>query len=106
LPAIEDTLAEVEPWTGIVLAELLIGLDRQSLATAYLEKSLRSENMMVRLQAMETIVVTDLLDPVLKPAIAAMVPDDPDDRPYDARLARYVLQRYENDQAATSGGSN
>ena len=80
---------------GIVLAELLIGLDRQSLATAYLTESLRSENMMVRLQVMETIVETDLLDPALKPAIEAIVPEDPNDRPYDGRLARYVMQLYE-----------
>jgi len=105
LPNIEDLLAEVEPWTGIVLAELLIRLDRQALATPYLAKSLKSDNMMVRLQAMETIVETGLLDPALKPAIAAMVPDDPDERPYDARLGRYVLQLYENDQAAIGGGS-
>jgi len=105
LPIVDKVLGQVEPWTGIVLAELLIGLDRQPDATQYLEQALRSENLMVRLQAMETIVETDLLDPALKPAIAAMVPDDPDDRPYDARLARYVLQRYENDQAATSGRS-
>jgi hypothetical protein len=52
---------------------------------------------MVRLQAMETIVETGLLDPALKPAIEAIVPADPDDRPYDGRLARYVMQLYEND---------
>jgi hypothetical protein len=51
---------------------------------------------MVRLQAMETIVETGLADPFLKPSIEAMVPDDPTQRPYDGRLARYVLQRYEN----------
>ena len=105
LPIVDDVLAEVEPWTGIVLAELMIRLDRQASATAYLEKSLQSDNLMVRLQAMETIVETGLLDPALKPAIAAMVPDDPDERPYDARLGRYVLQLYDNDQAATSDGS-
>ncbi len=105
LPTIENTLEQVEPWTGIVLAELLVGFDQQSHAIPYLEQALQSENLMVRLQAMETIVETDLLDPALKTAIAAMVPDDPDDRPYDARMARYVLQLYENDQATTGGGS-
>ncbi len=105
LPAIESALQDVAPWTGVVLAETLIGLDRQSLATPYLGEAMRSQNMMVRLQAMETIVETDLLDPDLKPAIEAMVPEDPDERPYDARLGRYVLQLYENDQAANGGGS-
>ena len=60
-----------------------------------LEK-LRSENLMVRLQAMETIVETGLLDPELKPAIEALIPADPDERPYDGRMARYVMQLYED----------
>ena len=51
---------------------------------------------MVRLQAMETIVETGLADPALKPAIEALVPEDPEQRPYDGRLARYVMQRYED----------
>jgi N-sulfoglucosamine sulfohydrolase len=94
LPVIEDLLEQVEPWTGIVLAEILIGFERRAPAVAYLEKSLHSDNLMVRLQAMETIVDTGLLDPVLKPAIEALVPADPDKRPYDGRLARYLMQRY------------
>ena len=96
LPVIEIALDEVEPWTGVVLAELLIGLNQVSTAARYLEGALNSENLMVRLQAMETIVETGLADPFLKPSIEAMVPDDPTQRPYDGRLARYVLQRYEN----------
>ena len=103
LPVIEEWLAKVEPWTAVVLAELLIHLDRQSLATEYLGAALGSDNLMIRLQAMETIVETDLTDPTLKLAIEAMVPEDPDDRPYDGRLARYVMQRYEDDQAADGG---
>jgi len=96
LPVIEGALEQVEPWTGIVLAETLIGLDRLAPATRYLEEALHSENLMVRLQAMETIVETGLVDPALKPAIAALVPDDPRQRPYDGRLARYVMQLYEH----------
>jgi hypothetical protein len=96
LPAIENALEQVEPWTGIVLAEALIGLHQTDPATRYLGESLRSENLMIRLQAMETIVETELLDPALKPVIEAMVPEDPDQRPYDGRLARYVIKRYEN----------
>ena len=49
---------------------------------------------------------TDLLDPSLKSAIEAIVPADPADRPYDGRLARYVMQLYENDGAADGGGSS
>ena len=97
LPAIESALQDVAPWTGVVLAETLIGLDRQSLATPYLGEAMRSQNMMVRLQAMETMVETNLLDPALRTAIEALVPDDPSERPYDARMARYVLQLYGND---------
>jgi N-sulfoglucosamine sulfohydrolase len=96
LPTIESALQQVDPWTGVVLAETLIGLDRQALATRYLADVLHNKNLMVRLQAMETIVVTDLLDPDLKPAIAALVPEDPKQRPYDGRLARYVMKRYAN----------
>ena len=96
VPEIEAVLRQVKPWTGIVLAELLIGLDRMEPATTYLAAVLGSDNLMVRLQAMETIVQTNLLDPALKPAIAALVPADPDDRPYDGRMARYVMQLYEN----------
>ena len=87
----------------MVLAEILVGLNNASLATRYLESALHSENLMVRLQAMETIVETGLVDPALKPSIEAMVPDDPEQRPYDGRLARYVMQRYENDQGAPGG---
>jgi len=105
LTVIESALEQVEPWTGIVLAELLIGLDRLSMAIRYLEGTLRSENLMVRLQAMETVVETGLVEPALRPAIEAMVPDDPQQRPYDGRLARYVILRYEDDQAAAGGGS-
>ena len=96
LPVIESVLDQVEPWTGVVLAEALIGLNQVSTATRYLDGALNNENLMVRLQAMETIVETGLTDPALKPTIEAMVPDDPAQRPYDGRLARYVLQRYEN----------
>ena len=96
LPVIENTLEQVEPWTGIVLAEVLIGLNRMAPAIRYLDGALRNENLMVRLQAMETIVETGLADPALKPAIEALVPDDPKQRPYDGRLARYVMQRYED----------
>jgi len=105
LAIIEEILPHVEPWTGVVLAELLIELDQISTATTYLAEAVQSDNLMVRLQAMETIVETGLLDPALKPAIAAMVPDDPDQRPYDARMARYVIQLYENDETADGGGS-
>ena len=96
LPVIEGAMEQVAQWTGIVLAEILIGLDRPSTATRYLARALSSENLMVRLQAMETIVETGLADPALKPAIEALVPEDPRQRPYDGRLARYVMQRYED----------
>ena len=96
LPVIESELDQVEAWTGVVLAEVLIGFDQTAIATRYLAQALQSDNIMVRLQAMETIVETDLLDPSLKPAIEALVPEDPKQRPYDGRLARYVMQRYEN----------
>ncbi len=96
LPVIEGAMEQVAQWTGIVLAEILIGLDRPSTATRYLARALSSENLMVRLQAMETIVETGLTDPALKPAIEALVPEDPRQRPYDGRLARYVMQRYED----------
>jgi hypothetical protein len=91
-----SALPIVKPWTGVILAELLIGFDRKDLATAYLAKALSSKNLMVRLQAMETVVETGLLDPALKPAIEAIIPADPKDRPYDGRLARYVVQLYED----------
>ncbi len=96
LPMVESVIDEVEPWTGVVLAELLIRFERTAEATTYLAGVLQSDNLMVRLQAMETIVETGLLDPALKPAIEALVPDDPKQRPYDGRMARYVMQRYEN----------
>jgi arylsulfatase A-like enzyme len=95
LPEIEAALNEVKPWTGVVLAELLLELDRTSQATAYLAGALKNDNLMVRLQVMETIVETGLFDPALKPDIEALIPDDPKQRPYDGRMARYVLKRYE-----------
>lgn len=95
LPVIESALEEVEPWSMAVLAELLVNQGHIDVAIPYLEKALGSDNLMVRLQAMETIVETNLLDPALKPAIEAMVPEDPTQRPYDGRLARYVMHRYE-----------
>jgi hypothetical protein len=97
-------LADAEPWTRVVLAEALIGLDRVDTAVHVLREALAHENPMVRLQAMETIVDTGLLATELQPAIAALVPDDPGARPYDGRLARHVLQLYE-DEAAQRGGS-
>ncbi len=96
LPVIEGALDKVDAWTGVVLAETLVGLESTSLATRYLEAALGNKNLMVRLQAMETIVETGLVDPALKPAIEALVPEDPRQRPYDGRLARYVMQRYED----------
>ncbi len=94
LPVIEELLDEVAPWSGVVLAEALIGLDRRETATAFLAGVLANENLMVRLQAMETIVETGILDPALKPAIESLIPADPDERPYDGRMARYVLELY------------
>ena len=96
LSIIESALEQVEPWTGVVLAETLIGLDRPAPASRYLARALSNENLMIRLQAMETIVETGLTDPALKAAIEALVPEDPKHRPYDGRLARYVVQAYEN----------
>lgn len=104
LPVIRQAVDTVPPWTSVVLAEVLIGLGHSKAATPVLAKALRSENLMVRLQAMETLVETGLLDPELKPAIAAIVPDDPKQRPYDGRLARYVMAQYELN-TATGGGS-
>ncbi len=95
LPVIESALAHVEPWTGVVLAETLIGLSRPSPASRYLAGALGSENLMIRLQAMETIVETGLAEPALRPAIEALVSENTRQRPYDGRLARYVMQRYE-----------
>jgi hypothetical protein len=106
LPSIEESLEKVAPWSGIVLAEALLGLDRQGPASGYLEGVLRSDNLMVRLQAMETIVETGLLAPALKPAIEALVPEDPSARPYDGRLARYVMQSYASEGAATAGSGD
>jgi hypothetical protein len=94
LPVIEKSLEQVEPWTGVVLAEALIGLGHKEIAAKHLEGALGSENLMVRLQAMETIVETGLIDPALKPAIEALVTADPEQRPYDSRMAKYVLQLY------------
>jgi len=105
LPDIRNMLDKVPAWTGVVLAEALVELGHEDVAVAYLGEALQSDNLMVRLQAMETIVETDLLDPSLKAAIEAIVPDDPTDRPYDGRLARYVMQLYENGGAADSGRS-
>jgi arylsulfatase A-like enzyme len=96
LPAIKTVLGEVKPWTGIVLAELLLGLEHTDEASAYLAEVLESDSLMVRLQAMETIVETGLFDPGLKAAIESLIPGDPKQRPYDGRMARYVLERYEN----------
>jgi len=104
LPIIEDVLDDVELWTGIVLVELLIGLEEVEAATDYLQKVLGNDNLMVRLQAMETIVETGLLDPSLETAIAALIPEDPKDRPYDGRMARYVVKLYEATNA--TGDSN
>ena len=97
LPELRNMLDKVPSWTGVVLAEALVELGHEDVAIPYLGEALQSDNLMVRLQAMETIVETGLLDPALKPAIEAIVPADPDDRPYDGRLARYVMQLYEND---------
>ena len=96
--------ATICQWTGIVLAETLIGFQRTTLAGAYLQKAFLSDNLMVRLQAMETIVETGLLNPAMKPAIAALIPEDPAQRPYDARMARYVIEQYE--ATAAAGESN
>jgi hypothetical protein len=100
ISAMQAAMNHVLPWTGIVLAEALIRLDHEHLAGLDLAGALASDNLMVRLQAMETIVETRLLDPSLRPAIAALIPDDPSDRPYDARMARYVMQLYAAAEAA------
>ena len=46
----------VLPWTGIVLAEALVRLGHEHLASLDLAGALSSDNPMVRLQAMDTIV--------------------------------------------------
>ena len=104
LSAIQEALESVEPWSGVVLAEALIGLGEREAGKTYLAKTLDHDNEMVRLAGMETVVETGLLDPDFQAVVAALVPDDPDERPYDARMARYVMQLYEN-EAAAGGGS-
>ena len=96
LPAVTQALESVKPWTGVVLAEALIGLGRADACADYLETALGHENEMVRLAAMETMVETGLLEPGLEPAVRALVPDDPDALPYDGIMARYVIQLYED----------
>ena len=83
----------------------MIGLGQTPTAIRYLKGALEHDNPMVRLAAMETLVETRLLLPELEPAVAALVPADPKERPYDARMARYMLQLFEND-AAIRGGSD
>jgi hypothetical protein len=104
VPAIEDAMNHALPWTGVVLAEALVRLGHEHPAAGYLAGALASDNLMVRLAAMETIVETGLLDPALKPAIAALIPEDQGTRPYDGRMARYVMKLYATAEAA--GDSN
>jgi arylsulfatase A-like enzyme len=104
LPPMHDAMKHVLPWTGIVLAEAMVRLGDEEAAGNYLAGALASDNLMVRLQAMETIVETGLLDPTLKPAIAALVPEDSGSRPYDGRMARYVMKLYA--AAEATGESN
>ena len=44
-----------------------------------------------------------MLDPALKPSIAALIPETRE-RPYDGRMARYVMQQYANIEAAAAAG--
>ena len=104
LPVMESALETVQPWTGVVLAEALFSLGQREAAMDYLRGALTHENLMVRLQAMETVVEQDIRDPAMKPSVAALIPEDPSERPYDARMARYVMQLYEQ-EAATGGRS-
>jgi arylsulfatase A-like enzyme len=104
VPAMLEAAGLVEAWTGVVLAEALYGLGHEEAAINYLRGALTHGNLMVRLQAMETVVEQNITDPAMRTSVAALIPDDPRERPYDARMARYVIKRFEN-EAAAGGGS-
>lgn len=90
-------LEEVHPIVGIVLAEALMNIGERNRALDYLTGVLEHDNLMVRLAAMETIVELAVQDRRLVAAARELIPADPQARPYDGRLARYVVKRFATD---------
>jgi len=81
----------------IAAAEALYHLNEKQLAVQTLKKTLKADNEMARVQA---INVLETLNQDAKPAlndVKALLPDDKEDRAYDVRAARRLVEKLEQE---------
>ncbi len=90
MPLLQDTEVAVR----IAAAEALYTLGEKEKALAALKKALKSDNLMARVQALNVLENMDLQDarPALS-AIKSIISDDPQDRDYDSRAARRLVEQ-------------
>ena len=80
----------------IAAAEALYHLGEKDIAVQTLNKALKTENEMARVQA---INVLETMEADARPALSAvkaLLPDDPENNNYDVRAARRLLENMEN----------
>jgi len=91
------TLAE-DPETSvrIAAAEALYHLGNKGIAVQTLSTTLREGNLMARVQALNVLETMDMDATLTLPAVKAIIPDDPDNRNYDVRAAKRLVEKLEN----------
>ncbi len=92
---LQDALDRVERPAGIVTAEALYLLGDQARAVSYLRERLGDKELMIRLHALNTLDHMGDAARMLLPEMRELIPEDPKQRPYDARMARYFVAKFE-----------
>ncbi len=96
-PAVSDMkqiIFKATPFTGIVLAETLYGLDEKKYAFEYLLHALDHEQLMVRVQALNALDAMTGIPNVFTPKFKELANKiQGRKRPYDARLANYLMTK-------------
>jgi hypothetical protein len=91
------TLAE-DPETSvrIAAAEALYHLGDKEMAVQTLSQALQKGNLMARVQALNVLETMDADAVPALPAVKSIIPDDPDNRSYDVRAAKRLVEKLEN----------
>ncbi len=94
IPDMKQLIFKVDSFVGIVLAETLYGLNEKKYAFEYLLQALDHEHLMVRVQALNALDSMNKIPQAFKPKFQELANKiQGRKRPYDSRLAVYLLEK-------------
>ncbi|GAA4273702.1 sulfatase [Aquimarina gracilis] len=99
VPEIKQLIFKTKPSVGIVLAEILYGLNEKKYAYEYLLNVLDHEQLMIRVQALNAMeTMQDIPEIFIDKFKKLANKTEGVKRPYDARLAIHLLEKYTNEK--------